>query len=91
MLPAVELLGLPNTSLMVEPELAVAPVIPPVLVPSVHAKVLGALAARLMLGLVLLQVLALVELVTAGVGLTVTVILVAEPAQEPVIEVGVTA
>jgi hypothetical protein len=75
---------------MVEPEPGLAPVILPVLVPNVHAKVLAALAVRLILGLVPLQVLALVEVVIAGVGLTVTVILVAEPTQDPVVEVGVT-
>jgi hypothetical protein len=90
MLPAVELLGSPKTWLIVEPELADAPVMPPVLVPNVHAKVLAVLAVRPRLGLVLLQVLAVVVLVTAGVGLTVTIISVAVPTQEPVTEVGVT-
>jgi hypothetical protein len=62
----------------------------PVLVPNVHAKELGALAVRLMLGLVLLQVLAVLAVVTPGVGFTVTVILVDEPIHEPATEVGVT-
>lgn len=90
MLPDVELLGLSKTWLMAGPKAEEAPVMLPVLVPKVHAKLLGAVAAKLMLGLVLLQVLSVVELVTAGVGFTVTVILVAEPVQEPVLEVGVT-
>jgi len=90
-LPAVELLGLVNVWLMVEPEPAEAPVIAPVLVPKVHAKFEAALAVRLILGPVPLQVLVVVDVVTAGVGFTVTVILVADPVQEPTVEVGVTA
>jgi hypothetical protein len=56
------------------PELAVAPVILPMIVPTVHVKLLGALAVNAMFGLVPLQVLAVLAVVTAGVGLTVTVI-----------------
>jgi len=91
MLPALELLGLVKVWLMVEPELAEAPVIAPVLVPSVQAKLEAAEAVKAMAGLVPLQVLAVVEVVTTGVGFTVTVIFVAEPTQEPTVEVGVTA
>ena len=58
---------------MVEPEAAEAPVIAPVFVPNVHAKLLAALAVSAILGPVPLQVLAAVEVVTAGVGFTVTV------------------
>jgi len=48
MLPELELLGFVSVWLMVEPELADAPVIPPVLVPSVHAKLEAAVAVKLM-------------------------------------------
>jgi uncharacterized protein Usg len=44
------------------------------IVPTVHVKLLGALAVNAMFGLVPLQVLAVLAVVTAGVGLTVTVI-----------------
>ena len=75
---------------MAAPAPALAPDMLPVLVPKVHANVLAALAVRLILELVPLQMLLLVAFVTAGIGLTVTVIAVAAPAQEPVVEVGVT-
>jgi hypothetical protein len=90
MLPFVVLLGLVNTSFIVGPEPAEAPVIPPVLVPNVHAKLLAVLAVRLTPGLVPLQVLAVVELVTDGVGFTVTVISVADPVHELETDVGIT-
>jgi hypothetical protein len=60
--------------LIVAPELALAPVMPPVIVPIVHAKLLGALDVKVIFGPVPLQMLAAAELVTVGVGLTVTVI-----------------
>ena len=63
---------------------------PPVMVPSVHEKLLGVLAVKVRFGLVPLQMPTVAVLVTAGIGLTVTVIVKAEPAQEPVVEVGVT-
>jgi hypothetical protein len=75
---------------MVPPEPAVAPVMLPVIVPIVQAKLLGALDVKVIFGPVPLQVLAVGELVTIGVGLTVTVIVKGAPAQEPVVEVGVT-
>ena len=59
---------------MVAPELLLAPVILPVIVPIVQAKELGALAVKLILGPVPLQVDAVEAVVTTGVGLTVTVI-----------------
>jgi hypothetical protein len=90
MLPAVVLLGFVNVWLMVEPDAAEAPVIEPVLVPNVQAKVLVILAVRLLLGPVPLQVAAVVVLVTLGAGLTVIVILKEAPMQAPVVEVGVT-
>jgi hypothetical protein len=56
----------------------------------VHVKVLGALAVRAIAGLDPLQILAVAALVTAGLGLTVTVMVKAEPTHEPVVDVGVT-
>jgi hypothetical protein len=46
----------------------------PVIVPTVHVNVLGVLAVNAIFGLVPLQILFVAALVTAGVGLTVTVI-----------------
>jgi hypothetical protein len=60
--------------LIVLPLPAVAPVMPPLMVPIVHANVLGALAVREIFGPVPLQIETVAALVTAGVGLTVTVI-----------------
>jgi hypothetical protein len=71
--PEIELLGSVSVWLMVEPLPDEAPVIPWVIVPIVHVNELGVLAVRLMLGPVPLQVLAVVAVVTAGVGFTVTV------------------
>jgi hypothetical protein len=71
--PAAVLLGLVSTWLMEEPEAALAPVMPPVIVPIVQLNVLGALAVKLIFGPVPLQVLAVAELVTAGVGFTAIV------------------
>jgi hypothetical protein len=56
----------------------------------VHVNVLGALAVKAIAGLVPLQILAVAALVTAGVGLTVTVMVNALPIHDPVVEVGVT-
>ena len=58
--------------------------------PIVQAKVLGAEAVSAMFGPVQLQVFAVAALVTAGVGLTVTVMVKADPAHKPVTDVGVT-
>ena len=58
---------------MVEPEPALAPVIPPVIVPIVHVKLLGTLAVKEIFGPVPLQLFAVDELVTVGAALTVTV------------------
>jgi len=60
-------------------------------VPNVHAKELAALAVRLILVFVPLQIAAVAAVVTLGIGFTVTVRLVAEPTQDPIVEVGVTA
>jgi hypothetical protein len=87
--PAVELEGLLSVWLIVVPDPAVAPEILPVTVPIVHANVLGALAVSAMFGLVPLQIAFVAAFVTAGVGLTVTVMLYGAPAQVPVVDVGV--
>jgi hypothetical protein len=84
------LLGLVNVWLIVEPELAEAPVMLPTLVPIVQVKVLAMVAVSPMLDPVPLQVLAVLAFVTAGAGITFTVISVTGPTQEPVTEVGVT-
>jgi hypothetical protein len=72
--PAVALLGLFNVCAIVLPLPALAPVIPPVIVPIVQEKVLGALAVNAMFVAVLLQIAAVFAVVTTGVGFTVTVI-----------------
>jgi hypothetical protein len=71
--PAAELDGLVNTSFIAAPPPAFAPVMPPLMVPMVHVNVLAALAVNAMFGLVALQVEAVAGFVTAGFGLTVTV------------------
>jgi hypothetical protein len=72
--PATELLGLVSTWLIAPPEPALAPVIPPEIVPIVHIKLPGTLDANVIFGLVPLQVLAVAGLVTMGVASTVTVV-----------------
>jgi ABC-type proline/glycine betaine transport system permease subunit len=88
--PAVALLGLVNTWLIVDPLPALAPVIPPVMVPIVQANVDGADDVSAMFVAVPLQIDFVDAVVTAGVGLTVTVIVYGAPAHDPVTEVGVT-
>jgi len=63
---------------------------PPVIVPIVHVNVLGALAVKLILGPVPLQIVAALAVVTTGFGFTVTVMVKGVPGQEPGVEVGVT-
>jgi hypothetical protein len=75
---------------MVPPDPAVAPVIPPEMVPIVHAKLLAVVAASVMFGPVPLQIAAVDGFVNEGVGLTVIVIVYGAPAQLPVVDVGVT-
>jgi hypothetical protein len=75
---------------MLPPLPAVAPVMLPLIVPIVHEKLEGALAASVMFGLVLLQIARVDGLVTTGVGFTVMVIVNGDPAQLPVVDVGVT-
>jgi hypothetical protein len=66
--PAVLVLGLVNVWLIVEPEPALPPVMPPDIVPIVQVNVLGTEEVRAMLGPVPLQVDATDPLVTAGLG-----------------------
>ena len=60
--------------MITDPDPALAPVIPPVIVPTVHVNVLGADAVKLIFGPVPLHVEAELAVVITGVGLTVTVI-----------------
>ena len=80
-MPAVALLGLVNTWLIVAPEPLLAPVMAPVIVPMVQVKVLAALAVKAIFGLVPLQVLAVAALVTVGDGSRVIVTVKLAPAQ----------
>lgn len=59
---------------MFAPAPAVAPVIPPVMVPMVQLNVLAVVDVSAMFVAVLLQIAAVFGVVTAGVGFTVTVI-----------------
>jgi hypothetical protein len=89
--PAFTPLGFPSVWLIVEPDPAVAPAIPPVMVPMVHEKLLAAVAVSAMLTSLLLQIVFVALLVITGTGLTVIVIVVVlVPGQEPETEVGVT-
>ena len=72
--PAAVLLGLVNTWLIVAPDPAVAPVMPPVTGPTVQVNELATEAVKLIPGPVPLQMVAAAGVVTAGAGLTVTVI-----------------
>ena len=89
--PAVALEGLVSTWLIVAPDPAEAPVIPPLIAPIVHEKLAGTLEVSVMFGLVPLQTVAVAEFVTTGLGFTVTVIVNgAGGVQLPVTDVGVT-
>jgi hypothetical protein len=68
------LLGFVSVWLILPPPPAVAPVIPPVTVPMVQPKLLGALAVSVMFVEVLLQIAFVALFVTAGLGFTVIVI-----------------
>lgn len=73
--PGVAFPGLVSVWLIVEPEPFEAPVIPPVIVPIVQLKLLGAVALNGILVLAPLHIAAVAGTpVTCGVGLTVTVI-----------------
>ena len=84
------LLGFVNVWLMAAPELALEPVIPPVMVPIVQLKLLATLEVKVMPVETPLQILFVDVLVTTGVGFTVTVILYGLPAHVPPVDVGVT-
>jgi hypothetical protein len=75
---------------MVLPEPELAPVIPPVIVPTVQLYVLATVAVNPILVVPPLQTLAVFGVVTTGVGLTVTVMVYGLPAHDPVVAVGVT-
>ena len=72
------------------PDPLLAPVIPPVMVPTVHENELGVEADKAISGLVPLHIVAVASDVIVGLGFTVTVIVWEVPSQFPVIEVGVT-
>jgi len=76
--------------LIVDPDPALAPVIPPVIGPTAQVKVLGILAVKPMFGPDPLHILAEFVVVTIGDGFTVTVIVYVGPVQVPVAAVGVT-
>lgn len=89
--PAAVLPGLTSVWLIVDPVPALAPVMLPVIVPTVQLKLDGVLAVSPMLGLVPLQISNAAAVVTTGVGFTVTVIVYGAPGQAGVaVEVGVT-
>jgi|SRR6266700_6970683 len=71
--PAEEVLELISISLIVVPEPEFAPVMLPTIVPTVHEKLLGIFAVRVILGPVPLHVVAEAEFVTTGIGFIVTV------------------
>lgn len=73
-----------------DPEPEEAPVTEPVIAPIDQVKVLGVEASKARPGPVPLQMVALVALVSAGIGFTVTVMVRVLPAQAPLFEVGVT-
>jgi hypothetical protein len=72
--PATALLGLVSVWLIVAPEPALAPVMPPVIVPIVQVKLLDIEAVKLILVPAPLQILTVFAVITTGAGLTVTVI-----------------
>jgi hypothetical protein len=85
------LLGLFSVCAIVAPDPAVAPVIPPLTVPIVQLNVLAVVAVSGIFVAVALQIAAVLDVVTAGVGFTVTVIVYGAPGQAGVaVEVGVT-
>jgi len=60
--------------LIKDPVPELAPVVPPVIVPIVHEKLLAIVADKFIVGLLPLQIAAGLIVVPAGAGLTVTVI-----------------
>lgn len=76
---------------MVLPDPALAPVILPVMVPIVHVNVLGAVAVSAIFVAVPLQMVAVLAVVTTGLGFTVTVIVYGVPGHAgEAVDVGVT-
>ena len=75
---------------MEDPEPALAPVIPPEMAPRVQAKLLAILDVREIFGLDPLQIVAVLDVVTMGIGSTATVMAKGAPTQDPVVAVGVT-
>lgn len=88
--PAVALPGFVRVWFSMVPDPAEAPVIPPVMLPIVHANELPAVAVNGRFGLVPLHMAVAGLLLTAGVGLTVTVMVKGAPGQPPAVDVGVT-
>jgi len=72
--PAEALLGLVSVWLIVPPEPALAPVMPPVMVPMIHVNEPGTLDVKVIFGSVPLHILSVAILVTTGAGFTVTTI-----------------
>jgi hypothetical protein len=90
-LPAAVLLGLFSVCAIELPEPPLAPVIPPEIVPIVQLKVLAAVDVNEIFVVAPLQIVALLAVVTTGVGFTVTVIVYGDPGQPGVaVDVGVT-
>ena len=69
----IELLGLVSTWLIEDPEPLLAPVIPPLMAPIVHEKLLAVLEVSVMFVPVPEQIALVAAAVTTGLGLTVTV------------------
>lgn len=67
---------------MVPPEPAIAPVIPPVIFPIVQLNVLGISEVSVILGPVPLQVLAVAEFVTRGMGIAIELLMLLGKAEE---------
>ena len=75
--------------MIVLPDPELAPVIPPVIIPTDQVNVLGIEAFNDIFGPIPLQIIAVLAVVTTGAGWTKTVIVNGVPTQEPVTEVGV--
>ena len=74
---------------MLDPFVALAPVILPVMVPNVQEYELAALAFNVIFELAPLHIVAVDEVVIDGMGLTVTVIVLNGPTHPPPVDVGV--
>lgn len=89
-MPAVELLGFVRVWLIEVPDAALAPVMPPVIVPIVQENELDVEEVNEILGPKPLHTVAVFAVETAGFGLTVTVMVYGVPEQLPVVAIGVT-